>query len=131
MRYCVRAQAGDSSQRLSSWSSNINAANMSPTHDELVAPTPEPHNVRLGRVVMSQMPDKRRLRAFAGWWYRPEFIIMELNINATITSPAHDESVPLTPEPYTVRGYAYTGSSFSSSPQIKHAPLTKLPCLAS
>jgi hypothetical protein len=46
----------------------------------------------------------------AGWWYRPEFIINELNINAVITSPAHDESVPLTPEPYTVRGYAYTGA---------------------
>ena len=45
----------------------------------------------------------------AGWWYRPEFIIMELNINAAITSPAHDESVPLTQEPYTVRGYAYSG----------------------
>ena len=34
---------------------------------------------------------------------------MELNINAAITSPAHDESVPLTQEPYTVRGYAYSG----------------------
>ena len=44
-----------------------------------------------------------------GWWYRPEFIIMELNINAAITSPAHDESVPVTQEPYTVRGYAYSG----------------------
>ena len=56
---------------------------------------------------------------------------MELNINATVTSPAHDESVPLTPEPYTVRGYAYTGSSFSSSPQLEHAPPTQLPSLAS
>ena len=46
-----------------------------------------------------------------GWWYRPEFIINELNINATITSPAHDESVPLTQQPYTLRGYAYTGES--------------------
>ena len=45
----------------------------------------------------------------AGWWYRPEFIINELNINATITSPAHDESVPLTQQPYTLRGYAYSG----------------------
>lgn len=34
---------------------------------------------------------------------------MELNINAAITSPAHDESVPLTQEPYTVKGYAYSG----------------------
>ena len=45
----------------------------------------------------------------AGWWYRPEFIINELNINAAITSPAHDESLPLTPNDYTIRGYAYTG----------------------
>ena len=87
--------------------------------------------MRLGKVIIFQMPDKGHVRAFAGWWYRPEFIIMELNINATITSPAHDESVPLTPEPYTVRGYAYTGSSFSSFPQIKHPPLTQLPSLAS
>ena len=50
---------------------------------------------------------------FAGWWYRPEFIINELNINATITSPAHDESVPLTPQPYTLRGYAYSGEPAS------------------
>jgi nitrate reductase (NAD(P)H) len=47
--------------------------------------------------------------AAAGWWYRPEFIINELNINAAITQPAHDETVPLTPNAYTVRGYAYTG----------------------
>ena len=103
----------------------------SPAPDESVSPTLEPYNVRLGRLVMFQMPDARQLFVCAGWWYRPEFIIMELNINATITSPAHDESVPLTPEPYTVRGYAYTGSSPSSSPQIKHAPPTQLPCLAS
>ena len=45
----------------------------------------------------------------AGWWYRPEFIINELNINAAITQPVHEETVPLTPNPYTVRGYAYTG----------------------
>ena len=45
-----------------------------------------------------------------GWWFKPEYIINELNINAAITSPAHDEVVPLRPQPYTVRGYAYTGA---------------------
>ena len=46
----------------------------------------------------------------AGWWFKPEYIINELNINAAITSPAHDEVVALRPQPYTVRGYAYTGA---------------------
>lgn len=46
----------------------------------------------------------------SGWWFKPEYIINELNINAAITSPAHDEVVALRPQPYTVRGYAYTGS---------------------
>ncbi len=27
----------------------------------------------------------------AGWWFKPEYIINELNINAVITSPSHDE----------------------------------------
>ena len=45
-----------------------------------------------------------------GWWFKPEYIINELNINAAITSPAHDEVVPLRPQAYTVRGYAYTGA---------------------
>lgn len=48
-----------------------------------------------------------------GWWYRPEYIINELNINSCITSPAHGEILPITPlsasEPYTMKGYAYTG----------------------
>ena len=47
----------------------------------------------------------------SGWWFKPEYIINELNINAAITSPAHDEVVALRPQPYTVRGYAYTGES--------------------
>ena len=47
----------------------------------------------------------------SGWWFKPEYIINELNINAAITSPAHDEVVALRPQPYTVRGYAYTGAS--------------------
>ena len=51
--------------------------------------------------------------SFAGWWYRPEFIINELNINAAISSPGHDDIVPLTMQPYTVRGYAYTGALFA------------------
>ncbi|KAK9903477.1 hypothetical protein WJX75_006549 [Coccomyxa subellipsoidea] len=52
--------------------------------------------------------DQEKAKA-EGWWYRPEFIINELNINAAISTPSHDEIVPLTMQPYTVRGYAYSG----------------------
>ena len=46
----------------------------------------------------------------AGWWFRPEFIINELNINSAITSPAHDEVLTLgSSQEYTIQGYAYTG----------------------
>ncbi|KAJ3124881.1 hypothetical protein HK098_000819 [Nowakowskiella sp. JEL0407] len=49
-----------------------------------------------------------------GWWYRPEFIINELNINSATSSPAHDEKliVPVSGSEktsYTFKGYCYTG----------------------
>lgn len=47
------------------------------------------------------------------WWYKPEYIINELNINSVITSPCHQEILPIntwtTQRPYTLRGYAYSG----------------------
>lgn len=47
------------------------------------------------------------------WWYKPEYIINELNINSVITTPGHDEILPInsftTQRPYTLRGYAYSG----------------------
>ncbi|CAL9779047.1 unnamed protein product [Musa acuminata subsp. burmannicoides] len=47
------------------------------------------------------------------WWYKPEYIINELNINSVITTPGHDEILPInaftTQRPYTMRGYAYSG----------------------
>lgn len=48
---------------------------------------------------------------FAGWWYKPDFIINELNINSAIISPAHDEAVPYA-EKTMVKGYAYAGGHF-------------------
>ncbi|KAL2925244.1 Nitrate reductase [NADH] [Bienertia sinuspersici] len=43
----------------------------------------------------------------------PEYIINELNINSVITTPCHEEILPInawtTQRPYTVRGYAYSG----------------------
>ncbi|XP_051139382.1 nitrate reductase [NADH] 2-like [Andrographis paniculata] len=48
-----------------------------------------------------------------GWWYKPEFIVNELNINSVVTTPFHDEILPInsatTQSPYTMRGYAYSG----------------------
>nr|CAD1827129.1 unnamed protein product [Ananas comosus var. bracteatus] len=47
------------------------------------------------------------------WWYKPEYIIYELNINSVITTPGHDEILPInaltTQRPYTMKGYAYSG----------------------
>ncbi|CAL9171474.1 unnamed protein product [Musa hybrid cultivar] len=47
------------------------------------------------------------------WWYKPEYIINELNINSVITTPGHDEILPInaftTQRPYTMKGYAYSG----------------------
>ncbi|KAI5058524.1 hypothetical protein GOP47_0026694 [Adiantum capillus-veneris] len=48
-----------------------------------------------------------------GWWYKPEYIINELNINSAISSPAHEEVIPINVNtlqvPYTLKGYAYSG----------------------
>ncbi|KAA8546358.1 hypothetical protein F0562_002903 [Nyssa sinensis] len=47
------------------------------------------------------------------WWYKPEYIINELNINSVITTPCHEAILPInswtTQRPYTLRGYAYSG----------------------
>ncbi|XP_043715008.1 nitrate reductase [NADH]-like [Telopea speciosissima] len=47
------------------------------------------------------------------WWYKPEYIINELNINSVITTPCHEEILPInswtTQRPYKLKGYAYTG----------------------
>lgn len=47
-----------------------------------------------------------------GWWYKPEYIFNELNINSAIASPLHDEELAVAKnidKTYTVSGYAYTG----------------------
>ncbi|XP_073021129.1 nitrate reductase [NADH] 1-like [Primulina eburnea] len=47
------------------------------------------------------------------WWYKPEYIINDLNINSVITTPCHEEILPInswtTQRPYTLRGYSYSG----------------------
>ena len=45
-----------------------------------------------------------------GWWYKPEYLFNELNINSAMASPAHGEVVKfLGKKTYTMKGYAYTG----------------------
>jgi len=46
-----------------------------------------------------------------GWWYKPDYIINQLNINSAIASPGHLQVIPLKggAQPHTVSGYCYTG----------------------
>lgn len=45
-----------------------------------------------------------------GWWKDPSFILKELNINSTISSPGHDERIIMDQNRrYTMKGYAYSG----------------------
>ena len=48
-----------------------------------------------------------------GWWYKPEYIFNELNINSVMTAPDHNEVIDLSPtsmgRTYEIGGYAYTG----------------------
>jgi nitrate reductase (NAD(P)H) len=46
------------------------------------------------------------------WWYKPEYIFNELNINSVLTKPDHNEMLPIdgnTGKNYELAGYAYTG----------------------
>ncbi len=50
------------------------------------------------------------------WWYDPKYIINDLNVNAAICSPDHDQLLEIedtasesTPQTIPIEGYAYTG----------------------
>jgi nitrate reductase (NAD(P)H) len=46
------------------------------------------------------------------WWYKPEYIFNELNINSVITRPNHNDTLSIAEnvsKTYQVAGYAYTG----------------------
>ncbi|TQD98771.1 hypothetical protein C1H46_015586 [Malus baccata] len=51
------------------------------------------------------------------WWYKPEYIINELNINSVITTLCHEEILQInshtTQRPYTMKGYAYSGELYN------------------
>jgi nitrate reductase (NAD(P)H) len=46
-----------------------------------------------------------------GWWFRPEYLFNQLNINSAIACPANGETLVLAPgnELYSIKGYAYSG----------------------
>lgn len=45
-----------------------------------------------------------------GWWYKPEYLFNELNINSAIVYPGNGETLTLTGAGvYTIKGYAYSG----------------------
>lgn len=45
-----------------------------------------------------------------GWWYRPEYLFNQLNINSAIVYPGNGETMTLTGAGvYTMKGYAYSG----------------------
>merc|ERR1719198_2959069 len=48
-----------------------------------------------------------------GWWFKPDYIINELNINSAIARPRHGEvlalGAPGTGATYAMQGYAYSG----------------------
>lgn len=45
-----------------------------------------------------------------GWWYKPEYLFNQLNINSAIVYPGNGETLTLTGAGvYTMKGYAYSG----------------------
>uniref|UniRef100_A0A7S4S2G2 Nitrate reductase n=2 Tax=Ditylum brightwellii TaxID=49249 RepID=A0A7S4S2G2_9STRA len=53
-----------------------------------------------------------------GWWYKPEYIFNELNINSAISQPDHNETLGIAEnidKDYEIAGYAYTGGGRSIS----------------
>ncbi|KAA8538551.1 hypothetical protein F0562_028255 [Nyssa sinensis] len=69
------------------------------------------YHYRDNRVLPTQV-DAELANAEA-WWYKPNYTINELNINSVITTPCHEEILPIntwiTQRPYTLKGYAYSG----------------------
>ena len=58
--------------------------------------------------VLPSMIDAERATA-EKWWFKPEYIINNLNINGAIGYPWHDERVNTSRKSYTMKGYAYSG----------------------
>jgi nitrate reductase (NAD(P)H) len=62
------------------------------------------------RILPPQITAEESLKG--SWWYKPEYIFNELNINSAIASPLHNEELSIAKnidKTYNVSGYAYTG----------------------
>ena len=68
------------------------------------------------------------------WWYKPEYIFNELNINSAISQPDHNETLSIAKkinEEYEIAGYAYSPSPvirilvLSLSPQYSYFRIRK------
>lgn len=62
------------------------------------------------RILPPQITSEESLTG--GWWYKPEYIFNELNINSAIARPDHNEMIDLRKDitkEFTMAGYAYTG----------------------
>lgn len=56
--------------------------------------------------------DEARSEEGDHWWKDPKYIINELNTNAAVTVPAHDQTIDVgddSTKTYKIQGYAYTG----------------------
>ncbi|KAF8652992.1 hypothetical protein HU200_062427 [Digitaria exilis] len=55
-----------------------------------------------------------KLAEAEGWWYKPEYVINEMNINSVITTPANGDVLPINAttaeSSYTVKGFAFSGA---------------------
>lgn len=91
--------AKNENQRQPPWAPACWTCALTPTPAALMSAWLPPHRPAVGTTSNS-----------AGWWFKPDFIINELNINSAVSRPWHDEVLPLgTNGVYTMNGYAYTG----------------------
>ena len=87
--------------RMIKWLKEINVLN----HE-----TKNHYHYHDNRILPPQITAEESLKG--SWWYKPEFIFNELNINSAIASPLHDEELSIAKnidKKYNVSGYAYTG----------------------
>ena len=67
--------------------------------------------------------------ATAGWWFKPEFIINNLNINGAIAHPWHKDAIPKTQKTMKISGYAYSGGGRRvSTTRDASSSFSWLPC---
>jgi Mo-co oxidoreductase dimerisation domain len=69
-----------------------------------------PHSYHDNRILPPHITAEESLTG--NWWYKPEYIFNELNINSVIAKPDHNETLSVAKSidtNYEMVGYAYTG----------------------